>query len=72
MNPSYGEMYSIQLCVIKFVSDLPQVGGVLRILWFSPPLKHHNHNHKLTQFYIEQKVTTYFSKADRVNINEKP
>ena len=27
-------VYSIQHCVIKFVSDLRQVGGFLRVLWF--------------------------------------
>jgi hypothetical protein len=28
-NPSHDEVYSIQLYVIKFVSDLRQVGGFL-------------------------------------------
>ena len=31
LNPTHGEVYSIQHYVIKFVSDLRQVGG-----WFSP------------------------------------
>jgi hypothetical protein len=31
-NPTHGEVYSIQLYVIKFVSDLRQVGGVLLVL----------------------------------------
>ena len=35
-NPAHGEVYSIQLYVIKFVRDLPQVGGLLR---FPPPIK---------------------------------
>jgi hypothetical protein len=35
-NPSHGEVYSIQHYVIKFVSDLQQVGGHLR---FPPPIK---------------------------------
>ena len=34
-----GEVYSIQHYVIKFVSDLRQIGGFLRVLWFPPPLK---------------------------------
>ena len=38
-NPAHGEVYSIQHYVIKFVSDLWQVGGFLRILWFPPPIK---------------------------------
>ena len=55
-NPTYGEVYSIQHYVIKFVSDLRQLGGFLRVLWFPPPtrqpryswnivesgIKHHN------------------------------
>jgi hypothetical protein len=38
-NPTHGEMYSIQPYVIKFVSDLRQVGGFLRVLRFPPPIK---------------------------------
>ena len=30
---------SIQDFVIKFVSDLWQVGGFLQVLWFPPPIK---------------------------------
>jgi hypothetical protein len=33
------EVYSIQLYVIKFVSDLRQVGGFLWVVWFPQPLK---------------------------------
>ena len=35
-NPAHGEVYSIQHYVIKFVSDLRQVGGFLR---FPSPIK---------------------------------
>jgi hypothetical protein len=35
-NPANGEVYSIQHYVIKFVSDLRQIGGFLR---FPPPIK---------------------------------
>ena len=38
-NPTHDEVYSIQLYVIKFVSDLKQVGGFLRVLCFPPPIK---------------------------------
>ena len=38
-NTVHGEMYSIQQYVIKFVSDLQQVCGFLRVLRFSPPIK---------------------------------
>jgi hypothetical protein len=34
-----GEVYLIQHYVIKFVSDLRQVSGFLRVLWFPPPIK---------------------------------
>jgi hypothetical protein len=38
-NPVHGEVYSMQPYVIKFVSDLRQVGGFLRVLQFPPPIK---------------------------------
>ena len=38
-NPIHGEEYSIQHYVIKFVSDLGQVSGFLRVLWFPPSTK---------------------------------
>jgi hypothetical protein len=38
-NLFHGEVYSIQHYVIKFVSDLRQVGGILRIFRFPPPIK---------------------------------
>jgi hypothetical protein len=37
-TPVHGEVYSIQHYVIKFVSDLRQVGGFLR---YPPPIKLH-------------------------------
>jgi hypothetical protein len=38
-NSSHGDVYSIQQYVIKVVSDLRQIGGFLRVLWFSPRIK---------------------------------
>jgi hypothetical protein len=38
-NHVHGEVYLIQHYVIKFVSDLRQVVGFLRVLQFSPPVK---------------------------------
>ena len=38
-EPRSGEVYSIQHYVIKFVSDLRQVDGFLRVLQFPPPIK---------------------------------
>jgi hypothetical protein len=37
--PAYGEVYLIQHYVIKFVNDLRQVGGFLRVFRFHPPIK---------------------------------
>ena len=39
LSPARGKMYSIQHCVIKFVIDLRQIGGFLRVLRFPPPTK---------------------------------
>ena len=36
--PIHGEVYSIQHYVIRFVSDLRQVSGFLRVLRFPPPI----------------------------------
>jgi hypothetical protein len=38
-NPVHDEVCSIQHYVIKFVSELRQVGGFLRGLRFPPPIK---------------------------------
>ena len=38
-HPVHGEVYSIQHYVIKFGSDLRQIGGYLRVLRFPPPIK---------------------------------
>ena len=37
-SPAHDKVYLIQLYVIKFVSDLRQVDGFLRVLWFPPPI----------------------------------
>ena len=37
-NPVHGKMYLIQHYVIKFVTDLRQVGGFLRVLLFPPTI----------------------------------
>jgi len=37
LNPTHGEVYSIQQYVIKFVSDWWQVCGFLRVFWFPWP-----------------------------------
>ena len=37
-NPAHDEIYSIQLYVIKFVSDLWEAGGFLWVLRYPPPI----------------------------------
>ena len=38
-NPVHGEVHSIQHYVIKFVSDMRQIGEFLRVFLFPPPIK---------------------------------
>ena len=38
-NLAYGDVYSIQHYVIKFVSNLRQVSGFLQVLQFPTPIK---------------------------------
>ena len=38
-NSAHGQVYSIQHYVIKFASDLRQVGSFLLVLQFPPPIK---------------------------------
>ena len=37
-NHAYGEVYSMQHYVMKFVSDLRQVGSFLQVPQFPPPI----------------------------------
>ena len=42
-NPAHGEVHSIQIYVIKFVTDFRQIGGFLRVLQFPPPIQYDRH-----------------------------
>jgi hypothetical protein len=55
-NPVDGEVYSIQHYVIKFVSDLRQVGGFLRVLRFPPPIKIDRHD--ITEILLKVALNT--------------
>ena len=55
LNPAHGEMYFIQHYVIKFVSDLRQVGGFLKVLLFPPPITHH---HDVTEILLKVVLNT--------------
>ena len=39
LHPAHDDVYAIQHYVIKFVSDLRQVNGFERVVWFSPTYK---------------------------------
>jgi hypothetical protein len=39
LNPVHCEVYSIQHCLIEFVSDLQQVFDILQVLRFPPSIK---------------------------------
>jgi len=54
-NPVHGEVYSIQHYVIMFVSDLRQVSGFLRVLWFSPLIKL---THDITEILLKMALNT--------------
>jgi hypothetical protein len=45
LNSTHGKVYSLQNYVIKFASDIPQVGaGVLQVLLFPTLIKTDHHN----------------------------
>jgi hypothetical protein len=55
-NLVYGEMYSVQHYVIKFVSDLRQVGGFLRVLLISFTKK--TDHHEIAQILLKVALNT--------------
>jgi len=53
-NPAHGEVYLIHHYVIKFVSDLRQVGGLLR----SPPTPNNKtDHHDITDILLKGELT---------------
>ena len=80
-NTALGEMYWIQHYVIKFVSDLRQVAGFLRVFWFTPPrynwnivesgVKHHNLAQYLpscdNEKFGKSEVTSYFCSNHKIS-----
>jgi hypothetical protein len=64
-NPDHGEVFSIQNYVIKFVSDLGQISGFLRV----SGVKHHKPNLNQTNIirnqYISDKSGLFFQKLNR-------
>ena len=55
-NSVHGKVYSIQHYVIKFVGDLPQVGGFIWVFWLSPPKKTDSHN--ITEILLKVVLNT--------------
>jgi hypothetical protein len=51
VSSDHGEVYSIQHYVIKFVSDLWQVSGFLRVLWCPD-------HHDITEILFEMALNT--------------
>jgi hypothetical protein len=56
LNPVHGEVYSIQHYVIKFVSDLRQVGGFIRVLRFLATNK--TDGHDVTEILLKVALNT--------------
>jgi hypothetical protein len=56
LNPIHGDVYSIQLYVIKLVSDLLKVGGFLRVSRFPPPNK--TDCHDITEILLKVVLNT--------------
>ena len=65
-NPVHGEVYSIQHYVIKLVSDLQQVYGLLR---FPPPIKL---THDITEILLKVALNSITKPNHYVYKLEKP
>jgi hypothetical protein len=57
-NPVHGEVYSIHHYVIKFVSDLRQVGGFLQVLRFFSTNK--TDRHDITEILLKVNLSDFF------------
>ena len=55
LKPSSCKVYSIQHYVIKFVSDLRQLGGFHQVLLFPSPNKTH---HDITEIFLKVALNT--------------
>jgi hypothetical protein len=66
-NPAEGEVYSIPHYVIKFVSNLQQVDGFLRVFRFPPPTTHHHH---IAEILLKVTLNT-INQTIQLSINNK-
>jgi hypothetical protein len=55
-NPVHDEVYSIKHYVIKFVSDLRQVGGFFQVPLSLPPIK--TDSHDITEILLKVALNT--------------
>jgi hypothetical protein len=56
LSPVHGEVYSIQHYVIKFISDLQQIGGFLRVLFGF--LHQYNCRHDIAEILLKVALNT--------------
>ena len=66
-NPAEGEVYSIPHYVIKFVSNLQQVDGFLRVFRFPPPTTRHHH---IAEILLKVTLNT-INQTIQLSINNK-
>ena len=57
-NLIHGKVYSIQHYMIKFVSDLRQVSGFLRVFRFPPSKKFDSRSHDITKILLKLALNT--------------
>ena len=57
-NPAHARCTRYNIMFIKFVTDLRQVGGFLRVLRFPLPIKLTEYNHDLTEILMKLAVNT--------------
>ena len=65
-NPAHGEVYSIQHYVIKFVSEMQQLGG---FLWFSSTNKTDRHN--ITEILWKVALNTITLTPENIDFDEE-
>jgi hypothetical protein len=65
LNPVHGEVYSIHHYVIKFVSDLRQVGGLL--FRYSGFLTNKTDCHNITEILLKVALNTINQPTNRIN-----
>jgi hypothetical protein len=65
-NSVHSEVYWIQQYVIKFVSDLLQVGGFLWVLRFSPPIRLPRYNWNIVESGVKHHKPTKPTELQKV------